>query len=198
MDGKEKRRGNCHQVGSGPTYSDSPSDNVNSPITSSPTDTLRTSKNSAAKVIKNIKPIQSKICKFKNGDFVIDYSKGWNGVLIGLRKLLQLQYAGNSNYAKYETQNGILSFRISGHNANGNNFNAEHINISVYVALFDYPQISSNVEYREFRIPLETYSNNPLRVVREIVNAIEQALEGSVFTMDQDIAEEKHYMGRQN
>ena len=43
---------NRPQVGSGPTYSDSPSDNDNSSITSSPTDTLRTSKNSDAKIIK--------------------------------------------------------------------------------------------------------------------------------------------------
>ena len=43
---------NRPQVGSGPTYSDSPSDNDNSSITSNPTDTLRTSKNSDAKIIK--------------------------------------------------------------------------------------------------------------------------------------------------
>lgn len=48
---------NRPQLGSGPTYSDSPSDNANSSITSSPTDTLRTSKNSAAKIIKNLSPI---------------------------------------------------------------------------------------------------------------------------------------------
>ena len=48
---------NRPQVGSGPTYSDSPSDNDNSSITSSPTDTLRTSKNPSAKIIKNLTPI---------------------------------------------------------------------------------------------------------------------------------------------
>ena len=78
---------NRPQMGSGPSYSDSPSDNVNSSITSSPTDTLRTSKNSAAKIIKNLTPLLSKIRKFKNGDFSINYSKGWNGDLVGLRKL---------------------------------------------------------------------------------------------------------------
>ena len=51
---------NRPHVGSGPTYSDSPSDNVHSSITSSPTDTLRTSKNSDAKVIINLTPIFSK------------------------------------------------------------------------------------------------------------------------------------------
>ena len=65
---------NRPQVGSGPSNSDSPSDNVNSSITSSPTDTLRASKNSGAKVIKNLIPILSNIKKFKNNDFCINYS----------------------------------------------------------------------------------------------------------------------------
>ena len=45
---------NHPQVGSGPTYSNSPSDNVISPIASSPTDTLRTSGKPAAKIINNL------------------------------------------------------------------------------------------------------------------------------------------------
>ena len=94
-------RKNRPQVGSGPTYSDSPSDNANSSITSSPTDTLRTSKNSDAKIVKNLTPIKANIKKFKNNDYYIDYSNGWNGALIGLRKLLQLNYRGGSNYSKY-------------------------------------------------------------------------------------------------
>ena len=73
------KKGNCPFLESGPTYSDSPSDNANSSITSSPTDTLRTSKNSVAKLIKNPLPILSNLQKFKNGDFHIDCSKGWNG-----------------------------------------------------------------------------------------------------------------------
>ena len=116
---------NRPQVGSGPSNSDSPSDNVNSSITSSPTDTLRASKNSGAK-----------IRKFKNDDYVIDYSKRWNGVLRCLKKILQLNYRGGSYYMNYNTLRGILSLRISGHNANGNNFNSKHINVSVFVALF--------------------------------------------------------------
>ena len=67
---EDKTKNGCAnrpQLGSGPTYSDSPSDNANSSITSSPTDTLRTSKNSAAKIIKNLSPIKAKIKKFKNG-----------------------------------------------------------------------------------------------------------------------------------
>ena len=78
---KNTENNNRLQVGSGPTYSDSPSDNVNSSITSSPTDTLRTSKNPTAKIIKNPLPVKANIQKFKNGDYFIDYSNGWNGAL---------------------------------------------------------------------------------------------------------------------
>ena len=74
VEGKQNRKKNCRHLGSGPSNSDSPSDNVNSSITSSPTDTLRASKNSGAKVIKNLIPILSNIKKFKNNDFCINYS----------------------------------------------------------------------------------------------------------------------------
>ena len=187
------KKKNCPFSESGPTYSDSPSDNANSSITSSPTDTLRTSKNPTAKIIKNITPILNKIQKFKNNDFSINYRNGWNGALIGIRKLLQLNYSGGSNYANYETPKGILSLRLSGHNANGNNFNAEHINISVFVALFEYPHIPSDSDYKEFKISQEKYNSNPLKVVREIIVATEKALLGGIFIMDKNIAEEKQY-----
>lgn len=191
---KTKQPGKNHpQMGSGPTYSDSPSDNVISPIASSPTDTLRTSGKPAAKIINNLTPVLSKIQKFKNGDFSINYDKGWNGALVGIRKLLQLNYAGNSNYANYETPNGIFSLRISGHNANGNNFSPDHINISVFVALFEYPHIPSESDYTEYKITPETYDSNPKKVVCEIINATEMALEGGVFTINKDIAEETCY-----
>lgn len=191
---KEKQnRNNYPQLGSGPTYSDSPSDNDISPIASSPTDTLRTSEKPAAKIIKNLTHVLAKIQKFKNGDFNINYDDGWNGALVGIRKLLQLSYAGNSSYANYETPNGVLALRLSGHNANGNNFNPEHNNVSVFVALYEYPHIPSESDYKEFRITQETYNSNPQKVVRAIINAVEATLKGDIFSLDKDIAEEKRY-----
>ena len=184
---------NRPQLGSGPTYSDSPSDNANSSITSSPTDTLRTSKNSDAKIIKILTPIKANIKKFKNNDYHIDYFSGWNGALIGLRKLLQLNYRGGSNYSNYETPRGVLSLRLSGHNANGNNFSPENINISVFVALFEYEHIKSSVKYTEYRITKETYNKYPKKVVYEIVTAVERALSGEVFELNNDIAEKTPY-----
>ena len=184
---------NRPQVGSGPSYSDSPSDNVNSSITSSPTDTLRTLKNPDAKITKNLTPILAKIRKFKNNDFVLNYSKGWNGVLVGLRKLLQLNFEGGSNYANYKTPKGILSLRLSDHNANGNNFNINHINISVYVALIEYQHVKTRVKYTEYRITKETYDKYPKKVVYEIIIAVERALSGEVFELNNDIAEKTHF-----
>ena len=184
---------NRPQVGSGPSNSDSPSDNVNSSITSSPTDTLRALKNSWAKIINNLTPIFAKIRKFKNNDYYFDFSKGWHGVLVGLRKLLQLDYAGGSNYANYKTPKGILSLRLADHNANGNNFNSEHTNISVYVALIEYPHIPSKVEYTEYKIEPNTYKADPIIVISSIVCAVDDALKGNKFDIDITIAHKTCY-----
>ena len=188
-----EREQNRPQVGSGPTYSDSPSDNDNSSITSSPTDTLRTSKNPDAKIIKNLTPIQAKIKKFKSNDYSIDISNGWNGALIGLRKILQLNYRGSSSYANYDTPKGVLSLRLSGHNANGNNFSSENINISIFVALFEYEHIKTGVKYIEYKITEETYSKDPEKVVYEIITSVERALNGAEFELSMDIAEKTLY-----
>jgi len=188
-----KETQNRPQMGSGPTYSDSPSDNVNSSITSSPTDTLRTSKNSAAKITKNLTPVFAKIRKFKNNDYKIDYSIGWNGTLRCVKKILQLDYRGGSYYKDYETPKGVLSLRISGHNANGNNFSPENINISVYVTLFEYEHIRTNVKYTEFRITEDTYNKDPQKVAHEIVDAVERALNGDEFEIDNEIADKTSY-----
>ena len=142
---KNTENKNRLQVGSGPTYSDSPSDNVNSSITSSPTDTLRTSKNPTAKIIKNPLPVKAN------------------------------------------------SLRLSGHNANGNNFKPEHKNISVFVAMFEYEHIPTKVKYTEYKITEETYNHNPQGVVCEIITAAESALNGAEFEMSKDIAEKYQY-----
>lgn len=150
-------------------------------------------KNSAAKIIKNLSPIKAKIKKFKNGDFNIDYSSGWNGALLGIRKILQLNYRGSSNYAYYDTARGVLSLRLSGHNANGNNFSPENINISIFVALFEYEHIETSIKYTEFRITEETYNTNPQKVVFEIITAVEGALNGDLFELNNEIAEKTDY-----
>lgn len=191
-EGKQNKK-NCHHLGSGPSNSDSPSDNVNSSITCSPTDTARASKNSAAKIVKNIIPILAKIRKFENGDFEINYSNGWKSALIDIRKLLNLRYIGGSNYADYILPDGIFSLRLSDHNANGNNFPDNNTNISIYVALNEYGHIPTKVPYREFKIEAETYNKNPENVVRQIILAVKDALNGNAFNLDNSIATEVEY-----
>ena len=113
--------------------------------------------------------------------------------MIGLRKLLQLNYRGSSSYANYDTPKGVLSLRLSGHNANGNNFSSENINISVFVALFEYEHITTGVKYTEYKITEGTYNKNPEKVVCEIVTAVERALSGAEFELSMDIAEKTLY-----
>lgn len=184
---------NRPQMGSGPSYSDSPSDNVNSSIASSPTDTARTSKNPPAKIIKNITAVLAKIQKFENDDFNINYSKGWKRALIDIRKLLNLRYIGGSNYADYILPNHILSLRLSDHNANGNNFPEKNTNISIYVALNEYKHIPTKVPYREFKVDSETYNENPQEVISQIILAVKYALNGYTFHLDNNIATEVKY-----
>ena len=107
--------------------------------------------------------------------------------------MLQLNYRGGSNYANYATPQGVLSFRLSGHNANGNNFSPDNVNISVFVALYEYEHIKTSVRYVEFKIPKETYSKEPQKVVYEIVTAFEQTLNGDDFEINKEIAEKKLY-----
>lgn len=62
-----------------------------------------------------------------------------------------------------------------------------------FVALYEYPHIPSESDYKEFRITQETYNSNPQKVVRAIINAVEATLKGDIFSLDKDIAEEKRY-----
>lgn len=93
----------------------------------------------------------------------------------------------------YNTPSVILSLRISGHNANGNNFNAKHINVSVFVALFEYPHIPSEVEYMEYKIEPSIYNSDPKGVCYSLINAVEDALEGKNFDLDDKIAHKTYY-----
>ena len=65
--------------------------------------------------------------------------------------------------------------------------------MSVFVALFEYEHIKTSVRYTDFKIKEETYNKDPEKVVHEIVDAVERALNGDVFELDNDIAEKKHY-----
>lgn len=173
---------------SAPSYSEIPSGDVHPSILGSATDTAQTSKDADANIANVTKGAKNNIKKFLNNDFPIDYNGGYKTVVIGLRQLLKLRYKGGSNYAKYQTPNGIFSFRLSDHNANGNNFENNEINISVYVAYHEYDVPESEVKYTEYKITPQLFENEPQYVVQAIVKGISKALNGESFSLDDTIA----------
>ena len=164
-----QNKNRLHQK-SAPSYSETSSGDVHSNILGSATDTAQASRNAPTNIENITQSTKNNIKKYLNGDFQINYSKGFKGVVIGLRQLLRLRYKGGSNYAQYLTPNGIFSFRLSDHNANGNNFKDKEINVSVYVAYRQYNTPKSNIEYTEFKISPHAFSENPSIVVNTIYN----------------------------
>ena len=184
----DKNNKNRLRKKSAPSYSEIPSGDVHPSILGSATDTAQTSKDADANIANVTKGAKNNIRKFLNNDFPINYSGGFRTVVVGLRQLLKLRYKGGSNYAKYQTPNGIFSFRLSDHNANGNNFENSEINISVYVAYHEYDVPESEVKYTEYKITPQLFENNPQSVVSAIVNGISKALNGESFSLDDSIA----------
>ena len=88
---------NLPQKESAPSYSETPSGDVHPNILGSATDTAQASKNAATNVENITQSAKNNIKKYLNGDFQINYNKGFNGVVIELRKLLRLRYKGGSN-----------------------------------------------------------------------------------------------------
>ena len=184
----DKNNKNRLRKKSAPSYSEIPSGDVHPSILGGATDTTQTSKDADANIANVTKGAKNNIRKFLNNDFPINYSGGFRTVVVGLRQLLKLRYKGGSNYAKYQTPNGIFSFRLSDHNANGNNFENSEINISVYVAYHEYDVPESEVKYTEYKITPQLFENNPQSVVSAIVNGISKALNGESFSLDDSIA----------
>ena len=184
----DKNNKNRLRKKSAPSYSEIPSGDVHPSILGGATDTVQTSKDADANIANVTKGAKNNIRKFLNNDFPINYSGGFRTVVVGLRQLLKLRYKGGSNYAKYQTPNGIFSFRLSDHNANGNNFENSEINISVYVAYHEYDVPESEVKYTEYKITPQLFENNPQSVVSAIVNGISKALNGESFSLDDSIA----------
>ena len=129
---------NRYQRKFGSILSETFSSDVIRSILSNPTDTLQALNESklGAKIQNTTQSAKNKLKKFNNGDFSIRYNGTFAQVRQDLRKLLALSLQGRSDYAVYDTPNGRLAFRLTDHNANGNNFEQDEadINISVYVA----------------------------------------------------------------
>lgn len=181
----------------GPALSDIFSSDVLHSILSSPTDTLQ-ALNEAVDVTKIKNATQStktKIQKFYNGDFVVRYNGTFAQIRSDLRKLFSMDREGATDYAVYDIPNGRMAFRLADHNANGNNFEKDDAdsNISVYVAIKEYPVPESEIPFTEYKISEETFNNNREVAVRAIVDAVASALSGNGFSIPESIAERHNY-----
>ena len=181
----------------GPALSDIFSSDVLHSILSSPTDTLQALNEAVDDTkIKNVtQSTKTKIQKFYNGDFVVRYNGTFAQIRSDLRKLFSMDREGATDYAVYDIPNGRMAFRLADHNANGNNFEKDNAdsNISVYVAIKEYPVPESEIPFTEYKIAEETFNNNREVAIRAIVDAVASALSGKGFSIPESIAERHDY-----
>lgn len=164
---------------------------------SNPTDTLQALNESklGAKIQNTTQSAKNKLKKFNNGDFSIRYNGTFAQVRQDLRKLLALSLQGRSDYAVYDTPNGRLAFRLTDHNANGNNFEQDEadINLSVYVAFEEFDHVECSIRYKEYRIASDVFEANRETCINAIINGVYNALEGKEFEIDNSIAQMTEY-----
>ena len=130
---------------------DSPSDGPVRSAHRSPTDTPGVAFDDA-KVRKITSKATNNIKKFKNGDIPID-TRDVNKMLARVRQLLGMSYKGRSNYGVYDTPKGRFAFRLTEHNAFGDNFAQDNApqNVSVYIAINEYDVPDSQIPYKEYK-----------------------------------------------
>lgn len=138
----------------------------------------------SAKIRKKTGHAKNNIKKFKNGDTKVNTNGGISNVLNNLRRFFGMDYAGNSNYAVFNTPNGTMAFRLSTHNANGENFAQDNsaMNVSVYIARNEYEQPESSVPFDEYRISEEDFNNNKEDFVKSLIESVDDALTTGEFT----------------
>ena len=100
-----------------------------------------------------------------------------------MRKFFGMDYAGNSNYAVFNISNGTMAFRLSTHNANGENFAQDNaaMNVSVYIARNEYEQPESSVPFDEYQISEEDFNNNKEDFVKSLIESVDDALTTGVY-----------------
>ena len=148
----------------------------------SPTATLSVSSD-LTKLDNKTQKIKKNIRKFKNGDAHIETNGCIKTTLNDLRKFFGMDYAGNSNYAVFNISNGTMAFRLSTHNANGENFAQDNaaMNVSVYIARNEYEQPESSVPFDEYQISEEDFNNNKEDFVKSLIESVDDALTTGVY-----------------
>lgn len=146
------------------------------------TDTLQALNESkiGAKIQNTTKSAKNKLKKFNNGDFSVRYNGTFAKIRQDLRKLLALRLQGRFDYAVYDTPNGRFAFRLTDHNANGNNFEQDEadINFSVYVAFEEFDHVECSIHHKEYRIAPEVFDANREACINAIINGVHNSFEG--------------------
>ncbi len=186
---------NHSQQKSGPALSETFSSDVTHFIWGSPTDTHPALNESDTKVQNNSLSAKNNIKKYHNNDFKVNYNGSYEQIRVDLRRLLSLKKSGVSDYTIYITPKGRLAFRLTNHNAKGDNFSQDNAdqNISVYVAYQEFIVPPSLIPYTEYRITKETFESDKQKCIEEIVKAVENAINTGDFYMSEDVATKKTY-----
>lgn len=181
----------------GPSLSDIFSSDVLHSILSSPTDTLQALNEAidATKVRNKTESTKTKIKNFLNGDFKINFNGSFEALKRDLRKLFSMNRFGGTDYAVYEIPTGRMAFRLSDHNANGNKFEQDEteVNISVFVAFKEYNVPESKIPFTEFKIKPEIFESKRENVIRAIIIAVQNALNGDDFDIPEEFADRVDY-----
>ena len=181
----------------GPSLSDIFSSDVLHSILSSPTDTLQALNEAidATKVRNKTESTKTKIKNFLNGDFKINFNGSFEALKRDLRKLFSMNRFGGTDYAVYEIPTGRMAFRLADHNANGNKFEQDEteVNISVFVAFKEYNVPESKIPFTEFKIKPEIFESKRENVIRAIIIAVQNALNGDDFDIPEEFADRVDY-----
>lgn len=149
---------------------------------------LRRKSGGTAQIVPNDgKKVKAQIQKFNNHDFQIDTTneRPVGAIIKSMCKALGLRQKGsyNSHYGIFETPDGKVAFRLSGHTAEGDNFrqNGTLKNTSVVIQMYDLQHGESNVPYEEFVYPKDVFNANREKVVAAIMNGVGKMIDTGKF-----------------
>ena len=147
-----------------------------------PKSTIHRQTEGAAKVNQITQSAKNNIKNLLNGNKKVN-TNTLNSTFQSLRKILSLKYAGRSSYAVYDTPKGRVAFRLSDHNAFGDNFKRDNAdrNVSVYIERDRYDAPKSDVEFREYRCPLEAFEKDKAATVDALLQGVDNLLKTGEF-----------------
>lgn len=147
------------------------------------------SRKQETKIINDTQSTKSKIKKYNNGDFNIDFSS-LDKTFGSIGSLLSMRSNGGSRYTVLRTDGGnTVAIRLSDHGANGNNFRRDGAdeNLSIVIERRKYDMPDSEIEFTEAVIPLAVFESRSQDVVAAIVSGVDSVLKDGEFTLPSDL-----------